>query len=60
MASIKPYRAEFTDHFEERLSHLTADSERIFGTMDSTNMLRHIRKSFEAAVRTMSKISVNL
>jgi hypothetical protein len=48
--AIHAYLPELARHFEDRLSALRVDSERRFGTMDSTNMLRHMRKSFESAV----------
>ena len=48
--AIHAYLPKLARHFEDRLSALRVDSERRFGTMDSTNMLRHMRKSFESAV----------
>jgi hypothetical protein len=48
--AIHAYLLNTVDHFEERLNKLAADSERQFGTLDSTNMLRHMRKSIESAV----------
>lgn len=47
---VYPYTLEYEDEYTKRLSRLKPDSERKFGTMDPTKMLRHMRLSYETAL----------
>ena len=47
--AVLPYTKDCEEHYASRLGGLTADSERKFGTMDATKMLRHMRLSYETA-----------
>ncbi len=48
--AILPYAKDSEADYVNRMSGLTVDSERKFGTMDSTKMLRHMRLSYETAI----------
>lgn len=47
---VYPYTPESKTDFDQRLSGLKPDSERKFGKMDATQMLRHMRLSYETAL----------
>lgn len=47
--AILPYDKVSEEDYANRLASVAADSERKFGTMDSTKMLRHMRLSYETA-----------
>lgn len=47
--AVLPYTKECEAHYASRLGGLKEDSERKFGTMDATKMLRHMRLSYETA-----------
>jgi hypothetical protein len=50
MMAVLPYSKESEGEYAGRLGKISAESERIFGTMDSTKMLRHMRMSYETAI----------
>ena len=48
--AVLPYTSETAESYASRMGGLRADSERKFGTMDTTKMLRHMRLSYETAI----------
>lgn len=46
----KALTRETLDEFKSRVNNLTPESERIFGTMDSVAMLRHMRNVIETGL----------
>ena len=46
---VYPFDLKWEDAYAKRLSQLKPDSERKFGTLDATQMLRHMRLSYEMA-----------
>jgi hypothetical protein len=48
--AVAPFNKSTFEDFNARLNNVSADSERQWGTLDATAMLRHLRFVFEASL----------